>query len=300
MRISTSLFYDRASTAMASLTKQADALQTAIATGKKLAAPSSDAIAYRQLSGLSRAATDATQDGANVTLASALLTASDTALGQIETQLQRASELAVRAGNGTLNQTERTAFAQELDAIVEDLVRLANSTDSRGGPLFSGSSEAVPYAIQPDGSVAYSGTGEASAIPIGTGASIHATTSGEQVFDGIPVKAGGTSDMFAIVRGLADRLRGGGGGGDAAADLKSALTSISDARASIGARGARLELETARLASAAETREVTRSGLEDTDIAATVTELQKTLTVLQATQASFTKLTQLSLFDYLR
>ena len=33
---------------------------------------------------------------------------------------------------------------------------------------------------------------------------------------------------------------------------------------------------------------------------ATITELQKTLTVLQATQASFSKLTQLSLFNYLR
>ena len=40
--------------------------------------------------------------------------------------------------------------------------------------------------------------------------------------------------------------------------------------------------------------------MEDTDITSAVTELQKTLTILQATQASFTKLTGLSLFDYLR
>jgi len=47
-------------------------------------------------------------------------------------------------------------------------------------------------------------------------------------------------------------------------------------------------------------REETRTAIEDTDIPTAVAELQKTLTVLQATQASFSKLTGMSLFDYLR
>ena len=51
---------------------------------------------------------------------------------------------------------------------------------------------------------------------------------------------------------------------------------------------------------AATTRETERSGLEDTDVTAAITELQKTMTVLQATQASFSKLSSLSLFDYLK
>ena len=50
----------------------------------------------------------------------------------------------------------------------------------------------------------------------------------------------------------------------------------------------------------ADDREAKRSGLEDTDITTTVVELQKTMTILSATQASFTKLSALSLFDYLR
>ena len=47
-------------------------------------------------------------------------------------------------------------------------------------------------------------------------------------------------------------------------------------------------------------REATRSALEDTDVTAAITNLQKTMTILQATQASFTKLASLSLFDYLK
>ena len=51
---------------------------------------------------------------------------------------------------------------------------------------------------------------------------------------------------------------------------------------------------------AAIANEESRSAIEDTDIPSAVAELQKTLTVLQATQASFTKLSGMSLFDYLR
>ena len=69
---------------------------------------------------------------------------------------------------------------------------------------------------------------------------------------------------------------------------------------SLGARAARVELEQAALKQAGIDREGLRSGLEDTDVTQAITELQKTMTVLSATQASFTKLQGLSLFDYLR
>ncbi|WP_374137885.1 flagellin, partial [Sphingomonas sp.] len=63
---------------------------------------------------------------------------------------------------------------------------------------------------------------------------------------------------------------------------------------------ARLDLETARLESTALTREAERSGIEDTDLTTAIIELQKTTTILQATQASLGRLSSLSLFDYLR
>lgn len=299
MRISSSLTFDRAARTMASLTETADALQTQIATGKRLTAPSSDAAAYRQLTGIRRATADEAQDAANITLAQSLLTASDTALASIEEQLQRASELALQGASGALSPEQKAVIAGQIDAILEDIVRLANATDSRGSPLFSGASEAAPYTLGADGTVTYSGTGEADAIPIGGTATIQATVSGERVFGAIAT-AGGPSDTFAILKGVADGLRDGTGVGTGLADIQTALTAIGGARASIGARGARLELETARLGDIAVAREEARAAVEDADITTTITELQKTLTVLQATQASFSRLTSLSLFDYLR
>ena len=46
--------------------------------------------------------------------------------------------------------------------------------------------------------------------------------------------------------------------------------------------------------------EAARSAIEDVDVSQAITDLQKTMTVLQATQASFSKLSGLSLFNYLR
>jgi len=300
MRVATSLIFDRSRDLMSSLSAQADKLNTQIATNKRIQAPSDDAAAYRALTQLKRQSADGEAEDSNINLANALLSASATALGGIEAQLVRVREIAISAGSTTVTADQKTAMAAELDVIVEDLLRIANSTDSRGSPLFSGTSIDPPYARQADGSIAYSGSGNAGAIPIGDGRTIEATTSGDAIFAGIPVTGGGKSDMFAILQTMSATLKANGTIGTASDDLQAVSTSVTNARASIGARGARLELEQSRLVDLALTREEARSKIEDTDVAATITELQKTLTVLQATQASFSKLTGLSLFDYLR
>lgn len=298
MRISTNLMFDRASRTMSDLSGKADALNTRIATGRKFAAPSGDAAAYRQLSALKRAATDQEADTANIKLAQSLLSSADTALSGVEVQLQRAREIAVQAGTGTLSAQQKAAFGTELDAIVDDLVTLANATDSRGQPLFGGATDAVPFVVAADGTVGYAGSGEAGAIPIGADAGVAATTPGDRAF-GVST-AGGASDIFAVVQALAASLRATGTAGTALDDLATALSTVTDTRASIGARGARLDIEASRLSDTALTREATRSAIEDADPYQTYADLQKTLTVLQATQASFGKLTALSMFDYLR
>jgi flagellar hook-associated protein 3 FlgL len=300
MRVATSLTYDRLRDRMGSLSVRADALNNQLATNKRIQAPSDDAAGYRALSALKRTGADATAEMANIDLATSLLDASATALGSVEAQLIRVREISVTAGGASLSAEQKLALATELDVIVEDLLRIVNVTDSRGGPLFSGTSTAAPYERDAGGVITYTGEGEAGAIPIGDGRSINATTSGEAIFNKIPVTAGGEMNMFAIIEGMADTLRSNGPIGDYGADVQATLTSVTNARASIGARGARLELEETRLADLAITREEARSAIEDTDVTATITELKKTLMVLEATQASFSKLTSLSLFNYLR
>ena len=174
--------------------------------------------------------------------------------------------------------------------------------------LFGGSSDGPAYARAADGTIGFAGEGEAPPIPIGDGVAIQATDSGQRLFGGI--QAGSSAkDLFKIVDDLADALAPGGSAdaaarkqalADAAEGMANASQRLTTARASIGARGARLEIEADRLASAATDYKIERGSLEGTDIQSAVIELQKTMLTLQATQASFSQLSQLSLFDYIR
>lgn len=294
--ISTTQFYDRAKGRMGALSSQADALQTAISTGKKLVAPSSDSAAYQRLRTMAK---DAANDGAyasNLKLAASGLKQADTTLTAIGTQLQRASELAIQARNGTQNDQTRAAIAAEIDAIAESLAGLANTRDARGQYVFGGVDGSAGATATGSGYTLATTTG--AAIPIGEGQSVQTGESAERVF-----KAG-ASDVFQVLAALSTALKDPGSDdaaiGSAIADLSAAGTQVSTVQASLGARAARVELEQTRLADVGTDREEARSAIEDTDISTAVIELQKTMTILQATQASFSKLQGLSLFDYLR
>lgn len=293
MRISTSQVFSRPTTLMSQLSSQADSLQTQIGSTVKFTAPSANPAAYVQLQGIARAKADDTAYGANIQMAQGLLGQADATLESVESQLQRVQELATQAANGTYSDSDRAAMAKEIDAIRDTLFSLANTVDVRGQPVFGGATGDVAYTKNADGSVSFAGTGEPAAIPTGTGTGVQSGISGERVF----------GDMFAMLDAFGTALAAGGdvsaAAGTALDGVKGMLQTVALGRASVGARSARLDLDMESLTKVGDAREIARSALEDTDIASTVTELQKTLTVLQATQASFTKLSSLSLFDYL-
>jgi flagellar hook-associated protein 3 FlgL len=303
MQISTNQFYNTSTSLMQALTTHADTLQTQISTGKRLQAPSDDVVAYQQLQLLARATANDTSYKTNINMAKSLLDQSDSTLSSIVTQIQRAQELTVEANSDTLSDSGRQAIATELKGIIQTLAQLANSQDPRGNALFGGSKGGTPVTTNPDGSVTINDTGSAAAIPIGDDQTIVPTETAQDVFGGIDTGAG-TTDLFSIITTLAQALDAGGSATAAASSagdaLKAALDHVSDAQASIGARGARLTMVSNAMTDMAVTRETQRSALEDTDVTQAITDLQKTMTILQATQASFTKLTSLSLFDYLK
>lgn len=299
MRISTSQMYSQSMSLMTKLTAQADKAQTQIATTKIGVTAVTDAASYVKLQQIQRATTGDAVYKSNVNVASSVLAQADQTLDSVETQLQRALELATRAASDTLSDDDRAAIGEELSSIRDTLYSLANTKDDiRGQPLFGGATGDSAYVKNDDGSISFAGTGEPSSIPVGDGESVQPSISGTKIFtaDG--------ADMFQIIGDLADALKSGGdvtaAAGTALDGINASLSNVSLARATVGARGARLDLKTEQMTDVAETRETTRSGIEDTDIASATVELQKALTVLSATQSTFTKLTSLSLFDYLK
>jgi flagellar hook-associated protein 3 FlgL len=297
MQISTSQFYDRAANAIASTGAKTDTISTQISSGVKFQAPSDDSVAYQRLAGLARATADDTAYAANLTMAGSLLQQADTTLSAITTQLQKASELAVQANNGTLSTAQRSVIGDQLASIADTIAGLANTRDLRGQPLFGGADGAAAVTKQADGSYSYAATAP-STIPIGEGQSIQAGEPASRVLQF------GNVDTLAVIGGFAALLQSGadlGTAGDGAiADLATASTGVTAVQASLGARAARVELHQATQKDIATDREAARASIEDTDIVAATVELQKQMTILNATSASFTKLSSLSLFNYLK
>jgi flagellar hook-associated protein 3 FlgL len=310
MQISTSQFYGSSLRRMTDLSAELAKYSAQASGGPKLTVASQDTVAWGRLTQNKRASTDEKQYGANLDMAAGLLQQSDDALEGIGTQLQRVRELAVRAASETLTDDDRASIATELDGIVDAMMDIANVADARGVPLFAGADGATPFAKDETGRVTYRGKGEPPAIPVSASGSVAATDSGARVFGAIG-SGEGRQDMFAIVQNLAGALRNGSTAmpEDRAAmrgEVDAALTAtaaaderITNVRASIGARGARVALQQDQLTALAETREIERSGLEDADTTEALVKLQQFSTALSATQASFSKLAGLSLFDYL-
>ncbi|TKD51152.1 flagellin N-terminal helical domain-containing protein [Sphingomonas baiyangensis] len=293
MRVSTNQFFARSTLQMAQLSGSADTLQTQIATGKRIERPSDDAGAHQRLATLARGTADDAAAKTNITLAQGILGQTDTTLAAIEQHLQRASELAIQAGSDTLNDGDRAGIAGAIDGMLADLMALANTRDLRGQPIFGGGADAA-FARGADGAIAYVGGAAGATIPIGDGTAMQVSEAGDATLGA----------MFSTLQAMAAALHEGGNVKDAMADaiggIDAALDQVSTTRSSVGARAFRLDMEMERLGDVGLAREEARSSLEDVDISAAITELQKTLTILQATQSTFTRLSSLSLFDQLR
>ena len=296
MQIPTNAFYDRAAQSMRGLTVQADTLQTQISTGKKLATPSQNAAAYQRLATLKRASADADGYAANLSLSASLLSSADTTLSAVSDQLQRANELTLQARTGTQNDSSRKAIADELDQIVESLLGLGNTRDPRGQPLFGGA-DGTAAVTKTAGGYSFAST-PLTPIPIGESQTVQPSETAARIFQS------GSTDILTALTQFSAALKAGGNVDAAAttalADIDRSSLQVSTLQASMGARAARVDLEQAQQTSAGVNRETVRSALEDTDVATAITQLQKTMTILSATQASFSKLSSLTLFNYIK
>jgi flagellar hook-associated protein 3 FlgL len=117
-------------------------------------------------------------------------------------------------------------------------------------------------------------------------------------------------DMFAMLEDLATTLEGGTGGanskpqfdsniGAAIANLDQALDRIVGVRAEVGARLSAIDQAASTREDEALDLQSLLSDLRDVDYAQAISQLNQQYAGLQAAQAAYTRISQLSLFDYL-
>lgn len=301
---STAAFYDTAGSGLAHLRRQAERLQEQVATGARLARPSDDPVASARLRTLSRQQAFAAVDREAADRAAARLAATAGSLGEIANTVIRARELALQAANPTASDADRRVIGAEIAALYETTLSLANGTDSTGTALFGGTASAPAYIATPTGAQ-YQGTGLSPHIDLGDGQSVRAGVTGPQAFDFDPAAGLGAPDLFAALRLLADGLQAGNAASadvarDSLTTLDHGLSRLTAAQTIAGARHAHVETIADVQASRADARTEEQGRVGGTDLAETIARLQQTMTVLEASQASFVRLSGLSLFDLLR
>jgi len=107
----------------------------------------------------------------------------ESVLDSINNTLQKVSELAVRAGGGSLNDDDRKSIAAELKQSEEQLLSLMNSKDANGKYIFSGASNNTqPFVKNSDGTYSYQGDQTQLELKIGDSMSLGLNDTGWDVF----------------------------------------------------------------------------------------------------------------------
>lgn len=299
---STAAFYDRSTTDIATLRKRAETLQQQIGGGNRLSRSSDDPVAASRLRMLQRSDSLSQIDDTNAGRANADLTLADSALTTFSDYISRAKDLATQAANGTLTTEQRAGIGYELEQIYGNLISLANSRDSNGHALFGGEAPGDAYSVDASGNATYIGTASSGDLALGDGQKITRGMTGPEIlnFD----LNGSPTNLLAVVKGLADDLQTGTGdrqqaASDGITSLAAGLDKITTAQTVVGSRLNWIDLTGDRRTNLGELRATEEDKVGGIDLATSISELQQTMTVLEASQASFSKLSSLSLFNML-
>ncbi|MBF9151992.1 flagellar biosynthesis protein FlgL [Novosphingobium jiangmenense] len=298
---STSAFFERSLMDLTALRKQAEETQAEMSTGERLQRSSDDPVAASRLRQLARADVFDDIDTAATNRATTDLTLTDNALSQFANFVTRLQELTTQAASSTLSASQRAGIGEEVAQIRDNLVALANTRDGNGNALFGGESASDAYTLDAAGNATYAGTAAAGTISLGGGQSVSRGVTGPD-FLRFP-SGGGTVDLLALTKALADDLKAGTGGATTAQNalgaLGDGLNAITTAQTVVGSRLNWIDLNTERRTSLAEMRTSEKTEVGGADLTESIARLQNTMLVLQASQASFAKLANLSLFSVL-
>lgn len=157
MRISTSQFFESTSATYQNNFSSVIKTQSQIDSGVRIQTAADDPVGAARLLQLQQQKDMLAQYSTNMNSIKSSLGAQEAVLDSINNSLQKASELALRAGGG-ISDADRLAIANELGSIEEQVFSLLNSKDASGNYMFSGSkTDTPPYTRNNDGTYSYQG-----------------------------------------------------------------------------------------------------------------------------------------------
>jgi flagellar hook-associated protein 3 FlgL len=266
-----------------------------LATGTRINKPSDDPAGAAQLVTNTAQSSQADTFLRSITSVTGLLQTADSTLNSVVTALQRAISLGVEGANGTLSDSDRADVASELTGIKQQLVSLAN-TPYQGEFIFSGTSTTQPFvadATSPSG-VTYNGNAGTNNVEVGQNYSLQINQPGSQLF------TAPSGNVFQSISDLINALQTNNNIGSAVSEVSDAYTYITGQRVFYGNALNQLQAQQTYLNSEKVDLTTAADSISATDMAATSTAFTQSQVAIQADLAAMSKMSQVSLFDYLK
>ncbi len=182
MRISSNTIFANNVALMSQQQTQLAVTQQQIASGIQLTNAAIDPVAYTQALSVTQSTAINNQQTASGTAALNSVSLEENTLQGVTSLLQSVRTTVISAGNGSLNASDRATLATALNDQLQQLMGLANSTDSAGNYMFSGfQSQTAPFVATPAG-VSYFGDNGQRTMQVGSGRQIAVNDSGADVF----------------------------------------------------------------------------------------------------------------------
>jgi flagellar hook-associated protein 3 FlgL len=281
--------------ALADTQQQQNTSSLDLATGTRINKPSDDPAGAAQMVINTAQSSQADTFLHSITSVTGLLQTADSTLSSVVTALQRAISLGVEGANGTLSDSDRADVASELTGIKQQLLSLAN-TPYQGQFIFSGTSTAQPFVADPasPSGITYNGNTGTNNVEVGQNYSLQINQAGSQLF------TSASGNVFQSISDLINSLQTNSNIGVSVNEVSDAFNHITEQRVFYGnalnqlqAQQTYLNSEKVDLASAADS-------ISATDMAATSTAFTQSQLAIQADLAAMSRMSQSSLFDYLK
>lgn len=307
MQISTNLMFDRAIAQMGTTQDRLAKTQAQLSSSKEVLSPSDAPDKSATITRLKSVIERQNTYSATMRATQDKLAGQETALKSATDVLARIKELTVQAANDTTGPEGRKLINIEVRQLRGQLLSLANSQDVNGNYIFSGSRVTqAAFGSDENGKLTYQGDQTISGVAVGEQRDVDNNRTGTQAFGRI-IRTNQDGSLqgvgfFQAIDDLSIALENNQTAGlqRAIGDINSMGLAMSESQASIGARMNTISTQTALIDETVLRLKSTLSQIEDVDYTQAITKMNKDMLALEAAQSSFAKISQLSLFDYIR
>ena len=301
MQVSTRTFFRQQFENVQQLKSDMLETQDQISTGKQISVPSEDPVAFSNLAMLKSRGLRISQYETNITSIKQRLALEDNTLTQVNSILTRIRELSIQGANDTISTADRKSIGLEVSKLSETLIGLANTTDADNKPLFSGTKvDKLPFERNSNGMVVYHGDSTKIEQSISDSNAMTLNSTGDNIFLNVETPDGKQKSLFDIIDRVAETLKNGDTPSSQLGDVVATLDHVTGSQTITGSRMSSIDYEYNHLMADKLSTNTRISILEDTDIEAAVTKMKQQMTSLQAAQSAFARITDLSLFNYLK